>query len=285
MDSFEIDGVTVGGEEPFFIMGPCVIESEELVLEVAERLVELKEKTGAQIIFKSSFDKANRSAVDSYRGPGLEEGLRILQRVGREFEFPVLTDIHRPEQASPAAEVVDALQIPAFLCRQTDLVVAAARTGLPVNIKKGQFVAPWNMEGILGKARHVGNENLMVTERGTVFGYNRWVVDMRNLVIMREAGGAVIYDATHSIQLPGAEGDKSGGSQEFILPQARAAMAVGIDGVFMETHPDTDGALCDGPNMLPLDRAETAINQLLEIHRTCGIYREDRIFEVNEDEF
>ncbi|MFB6356389.1 MAG: 3-deoxy-8-phosphooctulonate synthase [bacterium] len=275
MDCFELDNIVVGGDELFFIMGPCVIESEEQIMRSAEEISNIRKKTGAQIIFKSSFDKANRTSIDSYRGPGLEEGLKILEKAGNSFDLPLITDVHLPKQSEPAAEVVDVLQIPAFLCRQTDHLVSAAKTGVPVNVKKGQFMDPENMTSILDKARSVGNDRLMVTERGTVFGYNNWVVDMRNLQIMRQSGGAVIYDATHSIQLPGAKGDASGGEREFIAPQARAAVATGLDGIFLETHPNPDDALCDGPNQLPLKKALDLVQQLQEIHNLTGEYRSD----------
>jgi 2-dehydro-3-deoxyphosphooctonate aldolase (KDO 8-P synthase) len=246
-------------------------------METAEVLARLRDRESLELIFKSSFDKANRTSIDSYRGPGMESGLRLLEEVGEQFDLPLVTDIHRPDQAEPVAEVVDLLQIPAFLSRQTDLLVAAAETGSPVNVKKGQFLAPEDMDTILEKARRQGNEDLMVTERGTVFGYHNWVVDMTGLITMRESGAAVVYDATHSIQLPAGEGTSSGGEREFIAPQARAAVGVGVDAVFMETHPNPDEALSDGPNMLPLDRFERVVRQLVEVHRVTGKRREERV--------
>ncbi|MFP4687492.1 MAG: 3-deoxy-8-phosphooctulonate synthase [bacterium] len=283
MGLFKVAGIDVGGDDLLFILGPCVIENEEVMLSTAQRLAEIREKSGAKIVFKSSFDKANRSSPDSYRGPGVEEGLKILEDIGERFEFPLLTDIHLPHQAKPAAEVVDILQIPAFLCRQTDMVEAAAKTGCAVNIKKGQYMSPWNVEGILDKARSCGNKRLFATERGTFFGYNNWVVDMRSLAIMRTFDCAVVYDATHSIQLPGGRGDSSGGEREFILPLARAAVAAGVDGIFMEVHPEPECAKCDGPNMLPLQYVEEAINQLQELHAVSGKYRFDPLFGVNKN--
>ena len=268
---------TVGGERLAFIAGPCAIESRDVLMRTAEVLARFRDRESLNLIFKSSYDKANRTSIDSYRGPGMEEGLRLLEEAGETFDLPLITDVHEPDQAAPVSEVVDVLQIPAFLSRQTDLLVAAAKTGIPVNVKKGQFLAPEDMRTILEKARRQGNEDLMVTERGTVFGYHNWVVDMTGLVTMRQSGAAVVYDATHSIQLPGGEGTSSGGEREFIAPQARAAVGVGVDAVFMETHPDPDEALCDGPNMLPLDRFEQVVRQLVEIHRVTGKHRNERM--------
>lgn len=276
-EPIQVNDTLIGGEELAFLAGPCAIESRDLVLETAEVLAEFQEETGLPFVFKSSFDKANRTSIDSYRGPGMEAGLEVLEEVQEQFGLPLVTDIHEPHQAEPVAEIVDVLQIPAFLSRQTDLLVAAARTGLPVNLKKGQFLAPEDIDVILEKARRQNNHDLMVTERGTVFGYNNWVVDMTGLVTMRESGAGVVYDATHSIQLPSSEGTSSGGEREFIAPQARAAVAAGIDAVFMETHPRPDEALCDGPNMLPLDRFETVVNQLVEVHDVTGRYRRERV--------
>lgn len=266
-------------EDLFFLLGPCVIEERDLMMRTARQLAELREDMQVPVVFKSSFDKANRTSIDSYRGPGLEDGLKLLEEIGDTFDFPLTTDIHEPSQAEPVAEVVDVLQIPAFLCRQTDLVTAAARTDRIVNVKKGQFLDPGSMTSIVEKAHRTGNEKTMVTERGTFFGYQRWVVDMRNLVKMRDADSAVVYDATHSVQLPGARGDASGGQREFIAPQARAAVAVGIDGVFMETHPDPDAALCDGPNMIPLDRVRPLLESLRAIHAETGDYRDQLLVE------
>lgn len=268
-------------DELFFILGPCVIESDSVMKKTAEELAKIREELDVPIIFKSSFDKANRTSVDSYRGPGLVEGLKILEEVGSTFDFPLITDVHEPSQAKPAGEVVDVLQIPAFLCRQTDLIVAAGETGCPVNIKKGQFLDPESMKHSLKKARHPeeAHEYQLATERGAVFGYNRWVVDMRNLVTMRQEKTSIVYDATHSIQLPGAQGKSSGGQREFIAPQARAAVAVGLDGIFMESHPAPDDALCDGPNMIPLDRLREVLRSLLDLHEVAGKYRHERMIE------
>lgn len=266
-------------DELFFLLGPCVIEKRDLMMRTAERLAELRDDLNLTVVFKSSFDKANRTSIDSYRGPGLEAGLKLLEEIGETHDFPLITDIHEPRQAEPVAEVVDVLQIPAFLCRQTDLVTAAGRTGRPVNIKKGQFLDPGSMTSLVEKVHRTGNHNTMVTERGTFFGYGRWVVDMRNLVKMRAADSAVVYDATHSVQLPGARGDASGGQRQFIAPQARAAVAVGIDGIFMETHPNPDAAQCDGPNMIPLDRLEPLLRSLRAIHDETGDYRDRLLIE------
>jgi 2-dehydro-3-deoxyphosphooctonate aldolase (KDO 8-P synthase) len=263
----EVGGVVFGGPRFIAIAGPCVIESVESSLRHAERLAAIARTTGVPIVFKSSFDKANRTSHGSFRGPGLDSGLRTLERVKRETGLPVLTDIHEPEQAAPAAEVVDILQIPALLSRQTDLVIAAARTGCAVNLKKGQFLAPWDMKAVVGKAEDTGNRRLILTERGFSFGYNNLVSDMRSLVIMRSLGYPVVFDATHSVQLPGAGagGDRSDGQREFIAPLARAAAAVGIDAVFMEVHEDPDHALSDGPNSYPLSLVAALLSDLRRI--------------------
>lgn len=258
-------GVVFGGPRLVAIAGPCVIESAESSLRHAERLAAIARATGVPIVFKSSFDKANRTSHGAFRGPGLEAGLRVLARVKRETGLAVLTDIHEPEQAAPTAEVVDILQIPALLSRQTDLVVAAARTGCAVNLKKGQFLAPWDMKAVAGKAEAAGNRRLILTERGFSFGYNNLVSDMRSLVIMRGLGYPVVFDATHSVQLPGAGGERSGGQREFVAPLARAAAAVGIDAVFMEVHEDPDHALSDGPNSYPLAEVATLLGDLRRI--------------------
>lgn len=281
-NAIQLDEWEIGGDSLFLIAGPCVIEDESIMRKAAEELAELRDEFGVPILYKSSFDKANRTSIDSYRGPGMEEGLRILESIGEEFDFPLLTDIHEPHQADPVAEVVDVLQIPSFLCRQTDLVVAAGETGKPVNVKKGQFLDPESMSSLVDKVRSTGNDDTLVTERGTVFGYNRWVVDMRNLVTMRDADSLVVYDATHSVQLPGAKGDSSGGQRQHIAPQARAAVAVGIDGLFMETHPNPDDALCDGPNMLPIDKAKPLVEDLLAIHGSTGDYRNQMLIEADD---
>jgi 2-dehydro-3-deoxyphosphooctonate aldolase (KDO 8-P synthase) len=260
-------GVIFGGPRLVAIAGPCVIENAESALRHAERLSVIARASGVPIVFKSSFDKANRTSERSFRGPGLDTGLRVLERVKRETGLAVLTDIHESRQAVPAAEVVDILQIPALLSRQTDLVTAAARTGCAVNLKKGQFLAPWDMKAVVGKAEGVGNHRLILTERGFAFGYNNLVSDMRSLVIMRQLGYPVVFDATHSVQLPGAGagGERSGGQREFIAPLARAAAAVGIDAVFMEVHEDPDQALSDGPNSYPLELVATLLSDLRRI--------------------
>jgi 2-dehydro-3-deoxyphosphooctonate aldolase (KDO 8-P synthase) len=256
------------GAPPFLIAGPCVIESEALCLAIATRLKTMGEELGLPVIFKASFDKANRTSVSGFRGHGLEEGLRVLEKVRRETGLPVLTDVHLPDQVKPVAEVVDMLQTPAFLARQTDLITAAAASGRPVNIKKAQFMAPGDMQAVLGKARAAAGSDggtIMLCERGSSFGYNNLVVDMRGLVIMRDMGCPVVFDATHSVQLPGGGGDRSLGQRQFVAPLARAAMAVGIDGIFMETHPDPDQALSDGPNMVPLSELPSLMRQLIAI--------------------
>ena len=256
------------GAPPFLIAGPCVIESEALCLAIAERLKAMGEELGLPVIFKASFDKANRTSVNGFRGHGLEEGLRVLEKVRRETGLPVLTDVHLPDQVKSVAEVVDILQTPAFLARQTDLITAAAASGRPVNIKKAQFMAPGDMQAVLGKARAAAGTDggtIMLCERGSSFGYNNLIVDMRGLVIMREMGCPVVFDATHSVQLPGGGGDRSLGQRQFVAPLARAAMAVGIDGIFMETHPDPDQALSDGPNMVPLSELPSLMRQLIAI--------------------
>ena len=259
------------GAPPFLIAGPCVIESEALCLHIAGHLKDIGDALGMPIIFKASFDKANRTSVNGFRGHGLEEGLRVLEKVRRETGLPVLTDVHLPNQVAAVAEVVDMLQTPAFLARQTDLITAAAASGRPVNIKKAQFMAPADMAAVLGKARAAASgaggsgDNILLCERGTSFGYNNLVVDMRGLVIMREMGCPVVFDATHSVQLPGGGGDRSLGQRQFVAPLARAAMAVGVDGLFMETHPDPDSALSDGPNMVPLHALPELLRQLVAI--------------------
>lgn len=241
-----------GGPPLAVIAGPCVIESEALVLEVAETLRDATRALGVPYVFKASFDKANRTSVDGFRGPGLAEGLAILARVRERLGVPVLTDIHAPEQAGAAAAVVDAVQVPAFLCRQTDLLAAAARAGKPVNVKKGQFLAPWDMAHVVRKLEAGGAAGILLTERGTSFGYNNLVVDMRGIPTMRALGYPVVFDATHSVQLPGGLGPASGGQREMVATLARSAVAAGADGLFLEVHPCPDEALCDGPTMVPL---------------------------------
>ena len=247
------------------IAGPCVIESEELVLSTCGKIKEITSRHEIPFVFKSSYAKANRLRIDSYSGPGLEDGLKILERVKKELGVPVLTDLHHPDEALPVSQVADVLQIPAFLCRQTDLVVAAAKTGKPLNIKKGQFMAPEDMLPIAKKAESVGNKNILLTERGSFFGYHNLVVDLRSLSIMRDLGYPVVFDATHSLQLPGAAGGQSGGLPQFIFPLARAAVACGCDALFVETHPEVKSALCDKDSMLPLNRLEELITQVKAI--------------------
>jgi len=261
----KIGKIIVGRERPLLIAGPCVLESLEVAFEVARNMKAAAEETGFSYVFKSSFDKANRTSLRSFRGPGLEKGLSMLEEIKKKLQIPVTSDIHEAWQAEPAAEVLDLLQIPAFLCRQTDLIVAAARTRRPLNIKKGQFMAPWDMKFALEKARAAGAEGVMLTERGSCFGYYNLVVDMRSLPVMRALGVPVIFDATHSVQLPGGAGGASGGQREFVAPLARAAMAVGVDGIFMEVHPEPEKALCDGPNSLPLQEAPNLLRTLREI--------------------
>ena len=259
-------GFEAGLDRPLFLIaGPCVIESESLALESAARLKEITGRLGVPFIYKSSFDKANRSSGASYRGPGREEGLRVLERVRREVGVPVLTDVHEDTPLDEVAAVADVLQTPAFLCRQTNFIQAVARQGLPVNIKKGQFLAPWDMAQVVEKARATGNERILVCERGVSFGYNNLVSDMRSLAVMRATGCPVVFDATHSVQLPGGQGTRSGGQREFVPVLARAAVAAGVAGLFMETHPDPDRALSDGPNLWPLDRVEELLETLRAI--------------------
>ena len=261
-------GFEVGLDQPFFLIaGPCVVESEQLQLDVAGRLKEITGRLGIPFIFKSSFDKANRSSSKSFRGPGMAEGLRVLSEVKRQLGVPVLTDVHEYTPMDEVASVVDVLQTPAFLCRQTDFIQNVARTMKPVNIKKGQFLSPWDMKNVIDKAREVGNPQVMACERGASFGYNNLVSDMRSLVVMRDTGAPVVFDATHSVQLPGGQGDKSGGQREFVPALSRAAVAVGISGLFMETHPDPSKALSDGPNAWPLPKMQALLETLLELDR------------------
>ncbi len=268
MNPVNLDGFfSVGPGNPFLLMaGPCVLESEEIALQTASFVKEVTSRLGISYVFKASFDKANRTSLSSFRGPGLDEGLGILSRIRRKLNVPVISDIHDVSQVAAAAEVLDIIQIPAFLCRQTDLLVAAAETGKVISVKKGQFLAPWDMEHAVAKIRQSGNDKLLLTERGATFGYNNLVVDMRSIPVMRGMGCPVIFDATHSVQLPGGAGGSSGGQRQFIAPLTRAAVAAGIDGLFMEVHPDPDKALCDGPNSLPLDKLESLLRQILAIH-------------------
>jgi len=260
------------GNALLLIAGPCVLESKALAREVAMELKAIAMRLSIPLVFKSSFDKANRTSLHSFRGPGLLEGLAILAELRQELEVPVISDVHEVSQIAPAAEVLDIIQIPAFLCRQTDLLLAAAATGKPVNLKKGQFLSPWDMRYGVEKIRSAGGRQILLTERGFILGYNNLVVDMRSLPIMRGLGCPVIYDATHSVQLPGGAGASSGGQREFIAPLTRAAVAAGVDGIFIEVHPDPDNALCDGPNSLPLAEVESLLRTLVRIHEvTAGV--------------
>jgi 2-dehydro-3-deoxyphosphooctonate aldolase (KDO 8-P synthase) len=259
---------TVGPDKPLFLIaGPCVVESEGLILDTAGKLKELTSRLGIPFIFKSSFDKANRSSQKSYRGPGMEEGLRILSEVKRQLGLPVLTDVHEDTPMAEVAAVVDVLQTPAFLARQTNFILNVCSQNRPVNIKKGQFLSPWEMQNVVDKARSTGNEQIMVCERGFSFGYNNLVSDMRSLSVMRATGCPVVFDATHSVQLPGGKGTASGGQREFVPVLARAAVAAGVSGIFMETHPDPDKALSDGPNAWPLARMEPLLTTLVQLDR------------------
>ena len=261
-----IGPLSIGGGNPIAVIaGPCVIESEKHALKTAEQLKRTFADAGIPFIYKSSYDKANRSSIKSYRGPGLKEGLRSLRKVKEELDVPILSDIHKEEEVDPAAAVLDVLQIPAFLCRQTDLVVKAAKSGRPVNVKKGQFLAPWDMKNVVDKIKECGNDNIMVTERGFMFGYNNMVVDMRSLVLMREFGYPVVYDCTHSLQLPGGQGTTSGGQRELVPHLTRGAVAVGCDMLFMEVHPDPDNAPSDGPNMLKYDTLPALLKQIKDL--------------------
>jgi 2-dehydro-3-deoxyphosphooctonate aldolase (KDO 8-P synthase) len=263
-----IRNLTIEEAGPFFIVaGPCVIEDEDTTLRVATFLKETGEAMEIPVIFKTSYDKANRTSMDSYRGPGVNRGLEIIEKVKEETGLAVLSDVHEIPQIEKAAKILDVIQIPAFLCRQTDLILAAARTGLPVNIKKGQFLSPWEIEPVIKKVTSTGNRRILITERGTSFGYNNLVVDMRSIAIMKRFGFPVIFDATHSVQLPGGSGTSSGGQREFVEYLARAAVAAGAHGVFMEVHPHPDSAPCDGPNSIPLSEVRPLIGLLKEIHR------------------
>ena len=261
-----IAGAVMGGDAPpVIVAGPCVIESGELAFETAQRLKEICAAAGLPLIFKCSYDKANRTSLESFRGPGMERGLKILSDIKAKLDIPVISDVHSLYEIKPASEVLDALQIPAFLCRQTDLILAASETGKPVNIKKGQFLAPWDVKNIIEKFTSTGNHNLFISERGTTFGYNNLVVDFRGLPIMRSYGYPVIFDVTHSLQLPGGQGSSSGGQRAFAEPLARAAVAIGVDGLFMEVHPEPETALCDGPNMIKLDDLSMMLTTLKTI--------------------
>lgn len=252
------------------IAGPCVIESEEMVLSIAKKMKDITDKLGIPYTFKASFDKANRTSISGFRGPGIEKGLRILQKVKDTYNLPICTDIHEPWQAEKAAAVCDILQIPAFLCRQTDLLVAAAKTGKCINIKKAQFLAPWDMKNCVEKVRQSGNNNVMLCERGTTFGYNTLVVDMTGLRVMKDMGVPVIFDATHSVQKPGGNGTSTGGNRQYVEYLAKAAVSVGVDGLFMETHPDPDNAKSDGPNMVPLGEMEELLKKLQRVYEAVN---------------
>jgi 2-dehydro-3-deoxyphosphooctonate aldolase (KDO 8-P synthase) len=265
--AFEIGGQPIGNGPLFFLAGPCVLQSRQLALDIAGTLRDLMSERGLPFVFKASFDKANRSSIGGGRGPGMEEGLEWLAEIRTEVGVPVVTDVHLPEQCAAVAEVVDVLQIPAFLCRQTDLLVAAARTGKPVNVKKGQFLAPWDMANVVKKLTDSGGEGVMVTERGTSFGYGRLVVDMTGLRDLGETGHPVIFDATHSVQRPGALGDRTGGDRTLVPLLARAAVATGeVHGLFLETHPDPDSSPSDGPNMVLLDHMPAVLDELMAVH-------------------
>jgi 2-dehydro-3-deoxyphosphooctonate aldolase (KDO 8-P synthase) len=259
--------VRIGGGAPLALLaGPCSIESEQLTVDIGHEVKAMCARLGIPYVFKASYDKANRSSADSFRGPGMAAGLRVLARVRDEVGVPVVTDVHQPDQCAPVAEVVDLLQIPAFLCRQTDLLVAAAATGRPVSVKKGQWVSPQEMANAVDKLTRAGAAGVLLTERGSSFGYNNLVVDFRGLEIMRRTGCPIVFDATHSVQMPGGLGNRSGGQREFVPVLARAAVAVGVDALFMEVHPDPDNALSDGPNMVPLSQLEQLLTELLALH-------------------
>jgi 2-dehydro-3-deoxyphosphooctonate aldolase (KDO 8-P synthase) len=265
----QLCGHEVGGKQPLFLIaGTCVIESEQMTMDVAGQLKEITDKLGIPFIYKSSFDKANRTSTSTYRGPGLEAGMAILEKVKKEFGLPILTDVHEDTPLAEVASVVDVLQTPAFLCRQTNFIINVASQGLPVNIKKGQFLAPWDMQHVADKAKSTGNQQIMLCERGTSFGYNTLISDMRGLPTMRHMGCPVVFDATHSVQQPGGQGGKSGGQRQFVPVLARSAVAAGIAGLFMETHPDPEKALSDGPNSWPLAKMQALLETLVAIDKT-----------------
>ncbi len=267
-DTIQIANLTIEENGPLFLIaGPCVIEDEKTTSKVATFLKETSEAMDLPVIFKTSYDKANRTSLDSFRGPGVDRGLEIIQRVKEETGLPVLSDVHEMAEIEKAAKVLDVIQIPAFMCRQTNLILSAARTGLPINIKKGQYLSPWEMEPVIHKIISTGNRKVLITERGASFGYNNLVVDMRSIAIIKDFGFPVVFDATHSVQLPGGSGTRSGGQREFVEYLSRAAVAAGANGVFMEVHPNPDSALCDGPNSLPLDQVRPLLAMLKKIHR------------------
>ncbi len=269
MDNFFSDMLQKNQNSFFLIAGPCVIENYETTFQTAELLKKITSDLNIPFIFKSSFDKANRTSIDSYRGPGLIKGLDILRKIKNQLNLKVISDIHLPDQAEPAAKILDIIQIPAFLCRQTDLIFKAAETGRPLNIKKGQFLSPWEIENIINKAKAAGCTDISITERGTSFGYNNLVVDFRSIDIIRNMGVPVVFDATHSVQLPGGSGATSAGERQFAPTLAKAAVAAGADGIFIETHPDPDRALCDGPNSIPLDKIKTLLSTLSAIKKAA----------------
>lgn len=267
---FRIGNLDIKQNELFVIAGPCVIETEEVVFKTAETLKEISESLNFPFIFKSSYDKANRSSIHSYRGPGIYKGLEILQKVKEKFNIPILSDVHSVEEIKIARDILDVIQIPAFLCRQTDMIVEAGKTGKPVNVKKGQFISPMDVKNVIEKFKSTGNDKLIITERGTTFGYNNLVVDFRSFPIIRSMGVPVVFDATHSVQLPGGAGICSSGQREFVPYLSRAAVACGIDGLFFEVHPEPEIALCDGPNMIPLRDFKNLLELLLRIHRAIN---------------
>jgi 2-dehydro-3-deoxyphosphooctonate aldolase (KDO 8-P synthase) len=267
MNEVRIGEIRIGNGNPLvLIAGPCVIENEEVTLETARRLKEICADLNIPFIFKSSFDKANRTSLSSFRGPGIEKGLKILEDIRKKLSVPIMSDIHSVDQVKPASEILDLLQIPAFLCRQTDLILLSSKAGKPVNVKKGQFLSPWDVKNIIEKFVSTGNTKLLITERGTSFGYNNLVVDFRGLPIMRSFGQPVIFDVTHSLQLPGGEGNRSGGQREFAAPLMRAGVGAGVDGLFIEVHPEPSRALCDGSNMIPLAEMKGLLKQAKAIH-------------------
>jgi 2-dehydro-3-deoxyphosphooctonate aldolase (KDO 8-P synthase) len=267
MNEVRVGKIRIGKGNPLaLIAGPCVIESEEIILTTAKKLKEICDRLGISLIFKSSYDKANRTSGSSFRGHGIDQGLKILSDVRKKFSIPVMSDVHSVDEVRPASEVLDALQIPAFLCRQTDLILSSSRTGKPVNIKKGQFLAPWDVKNIIEKFTSTGNQNLLITERGTSFGYNNLIVDFRGFSVIRSFGYPLLFDATHSLQLPGGQGNSSGGQREFASPLARAAVATGVDGLFIEVHPDPAQALSDASTMIPLQEIEGLLQQTKALH-------------------